>query len=84
MLFRSGQLCHFGVKSGSITIVQTVPANMMDAKTKLTLPIGTGVRIHDKIVDLATGIEYTAEQPVNVRNHHIFVHIKKVEDQKAL
>ncbi len=80
----AGQLCHFGVKSGSITIVQTVPANMMDAKTKLTLPIGTGVRIHDKIVDLATGIEYTAEQPVNVRNHHIFVHIKKVEDQKAL
>lgn len=80
----TGQLCHFGVKSGSITVIQTAPANMMDAKTKLTLPIGTDVRIHDKIVDLDTGIEYTAEQPVNVRNHHLFVNIKKVEDQKPL
>lgn len=78
------QSCHFGVKSGSAAIVQTAPANRMDAKTKLTLPAGTDVRIHDKIVDLATGFEYTAEQPVNVRNHHIFVHIKKVEEQKAL
>ena len=80
----AGQSCHFGVKSGSVTIVQTAPANRMDATTKLTLPIGTDVRIHDKIVDLATGLEYTAEQPVNVRDHHIFVHIRKVEEQKPL
>lgn len=80
----SAQECHFGVKSQSVTITQTTPANMMDAKTKLTLPIGTDVRCNDKIVDLRTGIEYTAEQPVNVRNHHIFVFVKKVEAQKPL
>lgn len=79
-----GQKCHFGVKSQSVTITQTSPANLMDAKIKLTLPIGTDVRLGDKIVDCMTGIEYTAEQPVNVRNHHIFVYIKRIEEQKAL
>lgn len=80
----SGQTCHFGVKSMSVTITQTEPANLMDAKIKLTLPIGTDVRLNDKIVDCATGLEYTAEQPVNVRNHHLFVYIKRKEAQKAL
>lgn len=80
----SGQTCHFGVKSMSVTITQTEPANLMDAKIKLTLPIGTDVRLNDKIVDCATGLEYTAEQPVNVRNHHLFVYIKRKEAQKVL
>ena len=35
----SGQSCHFGVRSASITVTQTAPANLMDAKIKLTLPI---------------------------------------------
>ena len=79
-----GQTCHFGVKSMSVAITQTEPANLMDAKIKLTLPLGTDVRLNDKIVDCATGLEYTAEQPVNVRNHHLFVYIKRKEAQKAL
>lgn len=78
------QPCHFGVKSQNVTITQTAPANLMDAKIKLTLPIGTDVRINDKIVDCTTKLEYTAEQPVNIRNHHIFVYIKRKESQKAL
>lgn len=78
------QACHFGVKAANVTITQTAPANLMDAKTKLTLPIGTDVRLNDKIVDCATGLEYTAEQPVNVRGHHLFVYIKKTGGQKAL
>lgn len=78
------QPCHFGVKFHNITITQTEPANMMDAKIKLTLPIGTDVRLNDKIVDCASGLEYTAEQPVNVRDHHLFVYIKRKEAQKPL
>ena len=78
------QVCHFGVKSQSVTITQTAPANLMDAKIKLTLPAGIDVRRNDKIVDHITGLEYTADQPVNVRNHHIFVYIKRMEGQKAL
>jgi len=80
----SQQECHFGVRSQSVTITQTAPANLMDAKIKLTLPIGTDVRQNDKIVHCDTGMEYTAEQPVNVRGHHLFVYIKRTEEQKAL
>lgn len=80
----SGQRCHFSVKSASVTITQTAPANLMDAKIKLTLPIGTDVRLNDKIVDCETGLEYTAEQPVNVRNHHLFAYIKKVGTERYL
>lgn len=80
----SGQSCHFGVRSASITVTQTAPANLMDAKIKLTLPIGTDVRLNDKIVDCATGMEYTAEQPINVRDHHLFVYIKKIDKERHL
>lgn len=78
------QACHFGVSQQRINIVQTAPANLMEAKIKLTLPAETDVRLNDKIVDCATGLEYTAEQPVSVRGHHIFVYVKKTEGQKAL
>ena len=80
----SGQSCHFGVRSASITVTQTAPANLMDAKIKLTLPIGTDVRLNAKIVDCATGMEYTAEQPINVRDHHLFVYIKKIDEERHL
>lgn len=80
----AGQTCHFGVGSRSVTVTQTAPANLMDAKIKLTLPIGTDVRLNDKIVNCTTGLEYTAEQPVNIRGHHLFVYIKRIEEQKAL
>ena len=68
--------CHFGIKSQAVTIGQTEPVNLMDAKIKLTLPIGTDVRLNDKIVDCLTNLEYTAELPHNIRGHHIFVYIK--------
>ncbi len=80
----AGQPCHFGVKSRNVTINQMAPANLMDAKIKLTFPAGTDVRLNDKIIDCATGLAYTAEQPVNVREHHIFVYIKREEAQKPL
>lgn len=80
----TGQSCHFGVKSASVTITQTAPANLMDAKMKLTLPLGTDVRLNDKIVDCTTKLEYTAEQPVNIRDHHLIVFLKRKEGQKAL
>jgi len=80
----AGQSCHFGVKSASIAITQTTPANLMDAKIKLTLPARTDVRLNDRIVDCKTGLEYTAEQPVDVRGHHIFVYVKKVGEERHL
>lgn len=72
----AGVSCHFGVKSQNVSVNQTEPANVMESRIKLTLPEGTDVRINDKIIDCSTGCEYTAEQPVNVRNHHIFVYVR--------
>lgn len=80
----SEQKCHFGVRSQNVTITQTAPANLMDAKIKLTLPAGTDIRLNDKVVDCETGLEYTAEQPRNIRGHHIFVYIKRTGGQKPL
>ena len=80
----SGQTCHFGVKSASVTVTQTAPANLLDAKIKLTLPLGTDIRINDKVVDCDTSLEYTAENPVTVRNHHMFVYIQRIDRQKEL
>lgn len=33
----SGQTCHFGVRSASVTVTQTAPANLMDAKNQTHL-----------------------------------------------
>lgn len=80
----SGVICHFGVRSSTVTVTQTEPANIMDAKIKLTLPAGTDVRLNDKIIDCNTGFEYTAEQPRNIRGHHIFVYVKKIGEERHL
>ncbi len=74
----SGHPCHFGVKGGNTTIVQLEPQRNMDARRKLTLPIGTDVRVNDKIVDCGTGYEYEAEVPGNIRGHHIAVMVNRV------
>lgn len=80
----SGQICHFAVKTATITTTQTEPANMLDAKIKLTLPLDTDVRVNDKIVNCDTGYEYTAEQPITVQRHHMFVYIKRIDRQRPL
>ena len=80
----SGLECHFGVRSMSVNITQTQPINVMDARIKLTLPKGTDVRLNDRIVDCGTGYEYTADEPHNIRGHHIFAYVKKKERQKDL
>ncbi|MCC8136255.1 MAG: YqbH/XkdH family protein [Ruminococcus sp.] len=76
--------CHFAVKSFSHTMQQTQPANELEAKIKLTLPADTDVRRNDKIVELSTGLEFTAMQPRNVRGHHLFVFIQRTDAQKPL
>ena len=80
----AGVPCHFGVHASSIGMTQTAPANIMDAYHKLTLPIGTDIRRNDKVIHNETGLEFTAEQPRNIRGHHLFVYVRKKEGQKAL
>lgn len=76
--------CHFSVKSNSVTITQGEPMNVMEAKIKLALPIGTDIRLNDKIIDCSSQLEYTAEHPRIIRGHHIAVYVKRVVEQRAL
>ena len=76
--------CHFAVKSASVTVTQSEPANLLDAKIKLTLPAGTDLRLNDRIVWLNNGTEYTSELPRNIRNHHLFAYVKRIDGQRAL
>lgn len=80
----SGLACHFGVRSGEMNTVQQQPQNDLNARLKLTLPAGTDVRLNDKIVDCKTGLAYTAEIPRNIRDHHVFVYIKRTDTQKPI
>ena len=79
-----GVICHFGVESLETNVTQKNPQNVLQEKIKLTLPVGTNVRINDKIVDCESGFEYTAERPKTIRNHHIFVYIKRTKEQEAI
>lgn len=76
--------CHFNVKGSSVTVVQLEPQANYTAKIKLVLPAGTDVRLNDKIVDCATGYEYTAEIPQNIRSHHIAVLLHRSGQQEPL
>ncbi len=76
--------CHFAVKSATVTITQTEPANLLEAKIKLTLPADTDIRLNDKIVWRENGTEYTAELPRNIRGHHKFVYLKRTNTQKPI
>ena len=80
----SGQECHFGVRTQSIQIMQTAPINDLSDTRKLTLPAGVDIRINDKIVNCENGLEYTAEEPRNIRGHHTNVIIRAKGAQKQL
>lgn len=68
--------CHFDVSNAG-TLGQTEDANEYTVVGKLNLPCGTDVRINDKIVDLGNGMDYYAEIPKNIRDHHMIVQIQR-------
>lgn len=76
--------CHFGTKGGAMTVKRTEPQTKLEARIKLALPVGTDVRVNDKIVDCDTCYEYTAEIPQNIRGHHITVFVCRTEQQEPL
>lgn len=69
--------CHFHVKSGTYQVVQEEPLNKYGARLKLSLPLGTDIRVNDKIVSGVTGYEYRAEIPRQIQNHHIIVYVNR-------
>ena len=81
-----GVKCHFTVRSGNNTsTTQNEPQNEISARTKLNLPVGTDIRLNDKVVDRDTGLEYTAVTPPrNIRGNHIIVYVERTREQKPL
>lgn len=80
----SAVACHFGTKGASLTISQKEPQAVYEAKIKLVLPIGTDIRLNDKVVHLQTGYEYTADIPIDVQGHHLFVYLQRTDQQEPL
>lgn len=68
--------CHFNVGDTG-NIEQTEDTNEYTVVGKLQLPIGTEIYVNDKIVDLDNGMEYIAEIPRNIRNHHMIVNVQR-------
>lgn len=68
--------CHFNVGDMG-TLEQTEDAKEYTVVGKVNFPIGTDVRINDKIVDLSNGMEYYAELPRPVRDHHVIVRVQR-------
>ena len=77
-------ICHFSVKSSTVTVNQYAPQAKLESRIKLILPISADIRVNDRIVDCDTGYEYTAELPRKVRNHHTFVWITRRTEQEAI
>jgi len=84
----TGVRCHFCTKSGTRNIVQNAPQTAPNAdyqaSIKLVLPLGTDIRLNDKIIDSTTGYEYTAGIPIQIQQHHIFVMVRRTSPQEAL
>ena len=72
----SGIPCHFKVNANT-QMIQEEPYNTYLYTGKLALPSGTDVRFHDKIVNEASGLEFTAQMPQDIRGNHITVLIQR-------
>jgi hypothetical protein len=79
--------CHFNIKSGGLltnSIQQTEPYAVLDGSIKLVLPFGSDIRLNDKIINRENGLEYTAGVPVNVRGHHMYVMLRRTDEQQPI
>ena len=80
----AGVPCHFGVRSLSLSFFRDRPYTDMTGGDKIGLPAGTDLRLNDRVVDLATGVVYTAGVPRDIRGHHIAAQLYRAEEQRAL
>jgi hypothetical protein len=80
----TGQTCSFNTKGGSRTVTQREPQANFESRVKLVYPLGVDIRLNDKIVDLSNGVEYIAEVPRNIRDHHMFVMCRRTTAQEPI
>lgn len=81
-----GVSCHFHIKSvvGSLKVVQNEPYSSVEGQIKLSLPIGTDIRMDDIVEDCRNGLKYRVDVPKEVYGgHHIIVNIRRQEGVKS-
>lgn len=74
--------CHFHIKSsvGSVAVIQNEPYSSVEGQIKLSLPIGTDIRMNDIVEDCRNGLKYRADIPKEVYGaHHIIVNLRRQE-----
>ena len=78
--------CHFHIKSsvGSVAVIQNEPYSSVEGQIKLSLPIGTNIRMNDIVEDCRNGLKYRADAPMEVYGaHHIIVNLSRQEGVKS-
>ena len=78
--------CHFHIKSsvGSVAVIQNEPYSSVEGQIKLSLPIGTNIRMNDIVEDCRNGLKYRADAPKEVYGaHHIIVNLRRQEGVKS-
>lgn len=72
--------CHVSVKgTGTISSSQGDPFNSYGGRIKLVVPYGTDLRVNDKVYVPELDMEFVAELPRDVQNHHRFSYIKRLD-----
>lgn len=74
--------CHFS-KDSNYNTIKGEPFNSIKISIELILPINTDIRLNDKIVDLETNEKYTAGVPKKIRNSHVVVKIRQINNRTS-
>lgn len=79
----AGVKCHFGVKSDTLVLNQHDPYSVLTGQIKLALPLGTDIRMNDRVVSCGSGITYTVRDvPRTVHDHHVFALISRADEME--
>lgn len=79
--------CHFHVNSATgslLRVVQKEPYSSVDGALKLSVPIGTDIRMNDIVEDCRNGLKYRVGVPKVIHGgHHIIAIITRREGVEA-
>lgn len=76
--------CHFSVGRDNISITQSEPQNELSRTFSITLPLGTDIRINDRIIDKFNGLMYKVSIPRKIRNHHMKAELYRYVTERGL
>lgn len=63
------QKCHF--KLNKLIVNGSGPAKSFSSNSHVDFPMGTDIRMYDKILDLETGVVYYCNPPKSIRGNRI-------------